>query len=333
MRIEVLYEYMVVAHYLNFSSAALNLHISQPNLSKHISDLENELGVELLKRGKTLQLTAAGTAFLEDSIQIHHKYKDSLQRCREIAAKTIEELTIQEPYIIDAMSEILYKAIMHFKAENPYITVKLATERGKKSVESLMNDRLDIALTVDCNNKDWVEKKNNKKGLIFIPILEEPFVIWLHNKHPLIKKENITLEDLTDHTIIMTAARSFDPIRFAVLDMFHSINISPNLKSYSVETLNEFFMNTHDKSAIFLVTPTVARSQLLQMQSDMTYIPMNDHRARITSYIVIKEDYQKKSLDVFIDTIEKISKNEIVHDDESVYIPDVHHKVVNKDMD
>ena len=69
MKIESLYEYIVLAHYLNFTTAASNLHTSQPNLSKHISELEQELGVTLLRREKRLELTAAGTAFLEDAIQ------------------------------------------------------------------------------------------------------------------------------------------------------------------------------------------------------------------------------------------------------------------------
>ena len=43
MKIESLYEYIVLAHYLNFTTAASNLHTSQPNLSKHISELEQSL--------------------------------------------------------------------------------------------------------------------------------------------------------------------------------------------------------------------------------------------------------------------------------------------------
>ena len=119
MKIESLYEYIVLTHYLNFTTAAANLHTSQPNLSKHILELEQELGVDLLKRGKRLELTPAGTAFLEDAIQIHHAYKDALRRAREIASHDIVELVVQEPYVMDAMSEILFKSVMRFKRENP----------------------------------------------------------------------------------------------------------------------------------------------------------------------------------------------------------------------
>lgn len=111
MKIESLYEFIVLSHYLNFTTAANNLNMSQPTLSKHISELEQELDVDLITRGKDLEMTAAGTAFLKDAIQIHHLYKDAVKRVREISKQNIETLTIQEPYIVDLMSEILFKSV------------------------------------------------------------------------------------------------------------------------------------------------------------------------------------------------------------------------------
>lgn len=174
MKIESLYEYIVLAHYLNFTTAASNLHTSQPNLSKHISELEQELGVTLLRREKRLELTAAGTAFLEDAIQIHHLYKDATKRCREIDAYAVEELVIQEPYLMDAMSEILFKSVMRFRRSDPHVMTKYYSEKGKKSVELLEAGKVDIALTVDCNSIDWITKVSEKKNLIFFPVIREP---------------------------------------------------------------------------------------------------------------------------------------------------------------
>ena len=321
MKIESLYEYIVLAHYLNFTTAASNLHTSQPNLSKHISELEQELGVTLLRREKRLELTAAGTAFLEDAIQIHHLYKDATKRCREIDAYAVEELVIQEPYLMDAMSEILFKSVMRFRRSDPHVMTKYYSEKGKKSVELLEAGKVDIALTVDCNSIDWITKVSEKKNLIFFPVIREPLHVWLWERHPLASKQSITLEDLLQVPINMTATRSFDPMRFAVLDLFATtLGTRHNLQTYSSDTLNEFFMNTHDRNAVFLVSPAVASSPLLQMQHDMVALPLDDERARITSYFIFRADYQKKSIDHFLDTVERVVEEDVERSEASLYL-------------
>jgi len=56
--LEVFY---AVARHLNFSRAAEELYISQPAVSKHVKDLERELGVDLFRRnGRRVELTDAG---------------------------------------------------------------------------------------------------------------------------------------------------------------------------------------------------------------------------------------------------------------------------------
>lgn len=312
MKIESLYEFIVLTHYLNFTTAAANLHTSQPNLSKHISELEQELNVTLLRREKRLELTAAGTAFLEDAIQIHHMYKDAVKRCRDIDACAMEELVVQEPYIIDAMSEILFKSVMRFKRSDPHVMTKYYAERGKKSVELLEAGKVDIALTIDCNSSDWIAKVSEKKNVIFYPVVREPLHVWMWEGHPLASKQAIMLEDLLNVPINMTATRSFDPMRFAILDLFTTaLGKRPNLQTFSSETLNEFFLNTHDRNAVFLVSPGVAASPLLQMQHTMVARPLNDERARITSFLIFRADYQKKSIDRFLDIVEKVVEEDI----------------------
>ena len=44
MKTETLYEFLVLSKTLNYSKAAENLYISQSVLSKHIQEMEKELG-------------------------------------------------------------------------------------------------------------------------------------------------------------------------------------------------------------------------------------------------------------------------------------------------
>src|SRR3972149_6865553 len=53
--------FLAVARERSFSRAAQRIHLSQPTISEHVSELERELGKPLfLRRGRTVALTEAG---------------------------------------------------------------------------------------------------------------------------------------------------------------------------------------------------------------------------------------------------------------------------------
>lgn len=225
---------------------------------------------------------------------------------------------------MDAMSEILFKSVMRFKRENPYVLTKYYQEKGKKSVELLEQGKIDIALTVDCNSIEWIEQVSEKKNLIFFPVIQEQLHVWLWDHHPLARRDAVTLEDLLHVPINMTATRSFDPMRYAVLDLFQkSVGARPNLQTYSNDSLNEFFMNTQDRNAVFLVSEAMARSQLLGMHYDMVSLPIDDERARITSYLLFRSDYEKLAIDRFLETVERVVADNVERSATARYLGDI----------
>ena len=76
-----------VAAYGSFNRAAATLHLTQPALSRQVKDLEDELGVRLLVRGKNaVTLTDAGEVFYEEARDLLGEPDQAIQRCAANAA-------------------------------------------------------------------------------------------------------------------------------------------------------------------------------------------------------------------------------------------------------
>lgn len=79
---------------LNLTRAAQELYISQPALSKHIADLEKDLGVQLFVRtNRNLVLTPGGTVLMEECARIFDKEEEIYRRVRS-ASQTAGDLKL-----------------------------------------------------------------------------------------------------------------------------------------------------------------------------------------------------------------------------------------------
>lgn len=82
-----------VSESLSFSKAAATLYVSQPAISKSISNLEKEIGYDLFEReNNALTLTRAGELFrdfLERSKKDYHAFIDQLELLNAQSAQTI----------------------------------------------------------------------------------------------------------------------------------------------------------------------------------------------------------------------------------------------------
>jgi DNA-binding transcriptional LysR family regulator len=87
--------FIAVAEQRNFSRAAERLYMAQPPLSAAIRRLEQELGVELLRRTtREVTLTEAGAAFLEGAHRTVAVLQRSASDARRIAAGGLRQLRV-----------------------------------------------------------------------------------------------------------------------------------------------------------------------------------------------------------------------------------------------
>lgn len=89
MRTEFLEEFIVLARLCNYRRAAIELNVSQSVLSRHIQQVEAELGFKLFHRDGPTQLTAAGSEFLGTAQAMVRLYKEGVKRGRQACSQVV----------------------------------------------------------------------------------------------------------------------------------------------------------------------------------------------------------------------------------------------------
>ena len=84
MELRHFYSFVAVAEELNFTKAAKRLQIAQPPVTRHIRDLEAELGVQLFERNSSrVFLTDAGRSFLNEARVVLQHVSQAMEAARQ----------------------------------------------------------------------------------------------------------------------------------------------------------------------------------------------------------------------------------------------------------
>src|SRR2546425_2774355 len=86
MELRHLRYFLAVGEALNFTKAAAQLRVAQPALSRQVQDLEDEIGVDLLRRSpRGVTLTAEGKLFLDEVRELLKRADESVEKVRALA--------------------------------------------------------------------------------------------------------------------------------------------------------------------------------------------------------------------------------------------------------
>ena len=86
MELRHLRYFPAVGEALNFTKAAAQLRVAQPALSRQAQDLEDEIGVDLMKRSpRGVTLTVEGKLFLDEVRELLKRADESVEKVRDAA--------------------------------------------------------------------------------------------------------------------------------------------------------------------------------------------------------------------------------------------------------
>lgn len=178
----------------NLTEASAALYTSQSGVSKHIKDLEDELGVQLfVRKGKRLLgLTEPGQALLS-IVERMLVDADNIKRLADDFNK-VDEGTLTIATTHTQARYVLPPIVNLFKKEFPKVHLILQQASPVEIAEMLLQGEADIGIAT--------ESLTTEENLASVPYYDWRHSIITPQDHPLASKTEISLTDLAEYPII-----------------------------------------------------------------------------------------------------------------------------------
>lgn len=178
----------------NLTEVAGALFTSQPGVSKHLKDLEDELGVELFeRRGKRLLgLTGPGRELVVIVERMLLDADNIRKLAQQFTGRDHGQLTLVTTHTQARYA--LPEVVRAFRREYPKVHLALHQGSPQDIVQQLLAGKADLGIAT--------EAVDNTPGLAAFPYYDWHHAVVVPVGHPLLGPERITLADLAKHPLI-----------------------------------------------------------------------------------------------------------------------------------
>lgn len=190
--------FVTVAEERNFSRAAKLLHLSQPGVSLHIRNLEDELGTKLMLRSpKQVRLTEAGEILFRKAKQMLALYEEAQQEIHLLRDVVTGSLSIGASFTIGEY--ILPAVLAEYAHQYPEVDVQVHISNTDNIVHDIREGRFHIGL---------VEGSTTARDVQLTTFMEDEMVLVMSPDHPLAAYKSIDPGMLQDQMWVLRESGS-----------------------------------------------------------------------------------------------------------------------------
>lgn len=188
----------------SITEAAKALHLTQPAISQHIKQLEQEYEVRLFARSnRSLSLTKEGEILLKYALRIQSLYGDLERKLRD-NKKYASYLTIGITHTSE--SNVAPEILEKYAQKDNVTHIRIISDSIKNLYEKLSNFQIDMAI---------IEGKITNKKFSSILLGTDSLVAIVSPAHPLAKKKVVSVNDLKKENLILRTLESGTSTLFA----------------------------------------------------------------------------------------------------------------------
>lgn len=185
MELRLLRYFVAVAEERHFGRAAARLHMTQPPLSRAIKQLENDLGVVLLRR------SALGVALTPAGETLHAEASALLARAGQVRARVAAaagDTTLTIGTLGDG-GESASRLAATFRRDHPAVAIRFRESDFSDPTAGLRTGLADVALT---------RRPFDETGITVRVLRSDPVGVVLRAPDPLTHRSTVSLVDLAD---------------------------------------------------------------------------------------------------------------------------------------
>jgi DNA-binding transcriptional LysR family regulator len=185
----------------SFSDAAGHLGYTQSAISQQISQLERQVGAQLLdRRGRTFRLTPAGRALVECADAILRRIVDAEAELEAITGS--RQRPLRTAALDDSSAVWLPCAVKSFLARRPAAQVSFALADPETAATLVDSGELDVAVGEATNFIAPIT------AVAVVPLFDEPIRVLLPAEHPLAGARRVSPGEVLDSPWILPPAPS-----------------------------------------------------------------------------------------------------------------------------
>ncbi len=185
--------FLALAEERNFTRAAERLHMAQPPLTRQIRALEEDLGADLFVRSaKGVTLTEAGDALLAEVPNLLALAERAKQQALKASRGQSGQLDIG--IFGSGVLDVIPRILARFHAERPEVKIVLHNLSKTEQMAALRERRISVGFNRLIPPEDDLKVET---------VLREPMTVALPEKHPLARRAEVTIPDLSDVPLIL----------------------------------------------------------------------------------------------------------------------------------
>ncbi len=317
MDINLLREFTLLVASGNYTSAAKILYMSQPSLSRHISGLEKELGVQLFFDDKPLTLTRAGELVMRNAPDILQAYDRMNQQLSELSNDKPILIRIQDLLHFETMYTNIHTCIEETTARFPSVVFKFVKVKNHLDTrEALSCGDIDIGFLFGLSNKPFHLSETSGFLSFVMTSFSGELAFGIKKDSPLKQRGTLAFSDFSDKSFLFEAKKEGSEFVKAFCDTCTLEGFYPKIEYVITSNALDFY-SRDPKEAVIPITRMQKGNTAFDrhVQQNMSVIvPRSNHGPYfVSSTLVVRDEPSNAAFDFFFTRLKELESQHLAN--------------------